>query len=237
MFPKKIILGLLIGISCTLQLTAQSKPTQWDLKSSIDYALKNNIQVQKSKISVSEAKVDLLTAKAARLPSLNGEVSQTLNNSRVASYNGSYNTYGYATGRFSLSSSMTLWNGGQLSQNIQQKGLQVQLEELTSASTENDITTSITQAYLNILYATETVKIDKQTVELSESELKRSKQLLDAGSIAMNDYAQVETQLSSDKYTLTSDQNTLDQYKLVLKQLLELDINDDININIPEIKD
>ncbi|MBP1639290.1 MAG: TolC family protein [Bacteroidetes bacterium] len=237
MFRKKTILGLLVCIGCTLQLFAQQKPAQWDLKNSIEYALKNNIQVQKSKIGVSEAKVDLLTAKAARLPSLDGSVSQTFSNSRVAGLSGSYHNSSSVSGRYSVSSSMTLWNGGKIAKNIEQQGLQVQLQELSSSSTENDITTAITQAYLNILYANEAVKIDKQTVESSEAQLKRAKQLLDAGSTSMNDYAQVETQLSSDKYTLTAAQNTLDQAKLTLKQLLELDINDELNIVFPEIND
>lgn len=233
----KTISGLLIGISCVVHLSAQQIPSQWSLKSCIDYALKNNIQVQKSKISVSEAKTDLLTAKAARLPSLNGEVSQTFTNSRIAGTNGTYSNSSILAGRYSVGASMTLWNGGQISQNIQQQNLNVKLQELTSSVTENDISTSIAQAYLNILYAREAVQTDKQTIEVSESELNRSRQLLDAGSIAMNDYAQIETQLSSDKYTLTVAQNALDQYKLTLKQLLELDINDTIDIAIPDIKD
>jgi outer membrane protein len=237
MFPTKTILGLLIGIVCSLQLSAQQKPAQWDLKSCIDYALKNNIQVQKSKIGVSEAKVDLLTAKAAQLPSLDGSVSQTFSNSRVPGLSGSYHNSSNVTGRYSVSSSMTLWNGGRITKNIEQQGLQVQLQELSSSSTENDITTAITQAYLNILYANEAVKISKQTVESSEAQLKRAKQLLDAGSTARNDYAQVETQLSSDKYSLTAAQNSLDQAKLTLKQLLELDINEELNIAFPEISD
>ncbi|GAT63523.1 TolC family protein [Paludibacter jiangxiensis] len=237
MFPTKIILGLLIGIGCSLQLSAQQKPAQWDLKSCIDYALKNNIQIQKSKIGVSDAKVDLLTAKAAQLPSLDASVSQTFTNSRIAGLSGSYHNNSNVAGRYSVSSSMTLWNGGRISKNIEQQGLQVQLQELSSSSTENDITTAITQAYLNVLYANEAVKIGKQTVESSEAQLKRAKQLLDAGSTAMNDYAQVETQLSSDKYSLTSSQNTLDQAKLTLKQLLELDINEELNIAFPDIKD
>jgi len=237
MFRTKTILGLLVCLGCALQLFAQQKPAQWDLKSSIDYALKNNIQVQKSKIGVSEAKVDLLTAKASRLPSLDGSVSQTFSNSRVPGLSGAYHNSSNVAGRYSVSSSMTLWNGGRITKNIEQQGLQVQLQELSSSSTENDITTAITQAYLNILYANEAVKISKQTIESSEAQLRRAKQLLDAGSTAKNDYAQVETQLSSDKYSLTAAQNTLDQAKLTLKQLLELDINEELNIAFPEIND
>jgi len=236
MFPKKIIIGMLVGISC-LSAFAQQKPTQWDLKSCIEYAHKNNIQVQKSRIGVSSAKVDLLTAKAARLPSLDGSVSQSFSNTKVQDLNGGYRNYSALSGRYSLSSGVTLWNGGRITNNILQQGLLVQSEELTVSQTENDIAIAITQAYLNILYANETVKTNKQTLESSEAQLKRSQQLLDAGSIARNDFAQVETQYSSDKYALVVDENTLVLYKLTLKQLLELGINEELNLTFPELKD
>ena len=45
----------------------------------------------------------------------------------------------------------------------------------------NDIEIAVTQAYLNILYANENVKISRQTVESSAAQLERSKALLEAG--------------------------------------------------------
>jgi outer membrane protein len=237
MTARKFIIAITLATGCTTLLQAQTKPQLWDLQTCIDYALKNNIQVQQSEISVATAKVDLLTAKAARWPSLDGSVTQTFTNSQVQGLNGSYRNESSVAGRYSLSSSLTLWNGGKISKTIGKQKLQVAAEQFSANATQNDITVSITQAYLNILYANEAVKIDTQTLESDEAQLKRSKQLLDAGSIAQNDYAQVETQYSSDKYTQTADLNTLDQDKLVLKQLLELDINETINIAFPDFTD
>jgi outer membrane protein len=49
--------------------------------------------------------------------------------------------------------------------------------------------------------------------------------------------SQLESQLSSDKYKLIVSQTNLDNYKLQLKQLLELNINDDIKIAYPNLSD
>ena len=46
---------------------------------------------------------------------------------------------------------------------------------------------------------------------------------MNVGSIASSDLAQLEAQVNSDNYQLVTSQATLQDYKLQLKQLLELD--------------
>lgn len=236
---KKIIYNLLALMVCGIVHTAvaQQRPTQWDLTSCIEYAHKNNIKVQKAKIAVSESNVDLKEAKAAYLPSLTGDASQSFANSKVADVNGKYNNSSSLSGRYSISSSLTLFNGGKTTNNVRQKTLQARLQELSLKETENDIEVAITQAFLQLLYANETVKTDQQTLETSTAQLKRSNNLLSAGSITRIDYAQVEAQYSSDKYQLAVDQNTLEETKLSLKQLLELGIGDEFDVVIPMLSD
>ena len=59
--------------------------------------------------------------------------------------------------------------------------------------------------------------------------------MLKAGSISAVEIAQLESQLSSDKYQLVVAQNALNSAKLSLKQLLELNLSDEMNLSIPEI--
>jgi Outer membrane protein len=233
---KKLIRNLFVlaALGASVTITAQTKPTKWDLKSCIEYAHQNNIKVQKAKIAVEESKVDLKQSQAAYLPSLTASMSQNLDNAKSVTSN-SFNSS--LKGNYSLSSSMTLYNGGKIANDIKQKSLQTTIQELTLKETKNDIEVAIAQAYLQVLYANETVKTDMQTLETSDAQLKRSKNLLDAGSITKIDYAQVESQYSTDKYQLAVDRNTLDEAKLSLKQLLELGMNDDFQVDIPALTD
>lgn len=233
---KKIIrnLSVLLALSVSCIAVAQTKPAKWDLKSCIEYAHQNNIKVQKAKIAVEESKVDLKEAKAAYLPSLTASASQNLANAKSAT---SSRFYSSLNGNYSLSSNMTLYNGGKIANDVKQKSLQTSIRELSLKETKNDIEVAIAQAYLQVLYANETVKTDAQTLETSAAQLKRSKNLLDAGSITKIDHAQVEAQYSSDKYQLAVDQNTLDEAKLSLKQLLELGVNEAFLVEIPALTD
>ncbi len=102
---------------------------------------------------------------------------------------------------------------------------------------ENDIEIAVTEAYLQILYANESLKTNRQTLETSAAQLARSKELLAAGSIAASDYAQIEAQYSNDQYNVTMAENTLTLNKLQLKQLLELEPTDSFDVYFPELED
>ncbi len=230
---QRFLLFLLLVSSLTIH--AQSTVSTWNLETCINYALQHNIQVQQANIGVESSRIDLLAAKAARMPSLNGAVSQTFSNSKVPTLDNHYVNQSQLSGRYSLSAGLVLFDGNQISKNIQQQRLQVSSNELTVQQTKNSIVVAITQAYLQILYDNESVKTDQQTLSASEAQLKQSKQLFDAGSIASNDYAQVETQYSTDKYTLTVAENSLQQDILALKQLLELGINDSFQPYYPTL--
>lgn len=214
-------------------LTAQDKPARWDLNTCLDYALEHNIQVKKSKVALQQSQENTKLAKAQLFPSLSASVMQGFVNypSADATTNNSY------SGNYSVSANWKLFDGGQRQYAIKQQQLQDNVQELSIRESENDIEIAITQTYLQILYAYEAVRINENTVEVSDAQRKRAKQLLDAGSIAQSDYAQLESQYSTDKYQLVVAQTNLDNYKLDLKQLLELDITEDMDLVIPTLAD
>ena len=72
-------------LSCLLLLPAgmnaeEDAPKQWTLRDCIDYALENNITIQRNRISAESAQEDVKTAKADFLPSLSGNISQRVVN-------------------------------------------------------------------------------------------------------------------------------------------------------------
>lgn len=228
----KIILTILFLTVSLLPLRAQEKPLEWDLRTCIEYARQQNIQIRKSRIMLEENRESLKEAKSQRLPSLAFSSTQNYTNHPMA--DGDKNTY---SGSYDLSASMSLFQGGELKKNVQQLGLQNRVQELTVEEAENNIELSITQAYIQILYADETVNVNEATVEVSKAQLDRGKELFAAGSLSKADLAQLEAQYASDKYQLVLSQSTLDNARLDLKQLLELGINDEMVLVIPELKD
>ena len=115
--------------------------------------------------------------------------------------------------------------------------LQYQVQALTVEEAENNIELAITQAYVQVLYADEAVKINENTVEVSKAQRDRGEELMKAGSLSKADFAQLESQYASDKYQLVVARTSLDNARLELKQLLELGINDEMKLVIPDLQD
>ena len=217
----------------SLTVEGQEKPVQWDLKTCIDYAKAQNIQIKKSKVALQESLENISQAKAELLPSLSFSTSHNLVN-HPKSTTSDKNDY---SGSYGLNTSVTLFNGGKLRTGVKQLELQDKIQELTIREAENDIELSITQAFVQLLYANEAVRINRNTVEISEAQCDRARQLLEAGSISTTDLAQLESQYTSDKYQLVTAETALEDVHLQLKQLLELDIMDELVLLIPEIPD
>lgn len=223
----------------------QHPPTVWDLQTCIDYALKQNLTIRRNRIDAQSAQIDVKTAKAALFPSLSFSTSQNMVNrpyqesssivsgteilksSSKTSYNGNYG----------LNAQWTVYNGTKRLKTIEQQKLNNRVAELDVVTSENSIMESIMQVYVQILYASESVKVNEQTLEVSIAQRDRGQELLNAGSIARSDFAQLEAQVSTDRYQLVTAQATLQDYKLQLKQLLELDGEEEMNVYIPELGD
>lgn len=210
---------------------AQEKPVQWTLRSCLDYALEHNIQIKKSKISYLSGEEDTELAKAQLFPSLSASVTQGLVNypSANAANNLSY------SGNYSVSANWKLFDGNSRTNSIKQQKLLNQADRLSIEQSEDDIQISLIQTYMQVMYALEAVRINQNTVEVSEAQRDRAAELLKAGSLSAVDLAQLESQCSTDKYQLVVAQTNLDTYKLQLKQLLELDINEEIDLAVSSL--
>ena len=237
-------LFIIAVLSSSAGLYAQENKI-WSLQECIDYALEKNIQLQQGKLSLEEADVDVKSAKASLFPNLSfstghnlvnrpyQETSATVSGTEIITSDNN-NTY---NGSYSLSAQWTLWNGGQRLNNIKQQKTNKEIAGLSVAETENMLQEEITKLFVQILYANESVEINKNTLEVSEATYKRAVELFNEGSLSKSDVAQLEAQASNDKYQLVTSESTLRNYKLQLKQLLELDGTTEMVLDMPELKD
>ena len=234
-------------LSAALPLYAQenSNGKEWTLQECINYALEKNIQLQQNKISLQESEIDIKDARASLFPSLSfstghnvvnrpyQEQSNTVSGTEIISSD-EKTTY---NGNYSLNAQWTLWNGGQRLNNLKQQKTNRDIARLTVSETENTLQEQITQLFIQILYADESIQINRSTLEVSKATYKRGQELFAEGSLSKADLAQLEAQVSDDQYQLVTAESTWRNYKLQLKQLLELDGSEEFNLVLPELND
>ena len=213
--------------------TAQEASKTWTLQECLDYAYQNNIQVRQSRNNQLSGIEDTKQAKAALFPSLVASTTQSYTNypSSEVTDNNSY------TGTYGITAGMTIFEGGKLRTEVKRQKVQNQMDALTVEESVNDIRIAIVQAYMQCLYAADAVRINRSTAEASKAQRDRAEEMLRTGSISRVDFAQLQSQYSSDEYQIVVAGSTLDNYKLQLKQLLELDIMEEMNPAVPGVKE
>lgn len=213
--------------------TAQEASKTWTLQECLDYAYQNNIQVRQSRNNQLSGIEDTKQAKAALFPSLVASTTQSYTNypSSEVTDNNSY------TGTYGITAGMTIFEGGKLRTEVKRQKVQNQMDALSVEESVNDIRIAIVQAYMQCLYAADAVRINRSTAEASKAQRDRAEEMLRTGSISRVDFAQLQSQYSSDEYQIVVAGSTLDNYKLQLKQLLELDIMEEMNPAVPGAKE
>jgi len=226
---KKMI--LFMAASCCLSMHAQKK---WTLDECINYAMENNLTLKASKLKQQSAQEDVLQSKAALLPTLSASTNQGLGYSPFdntgadkAYYNGSYN----------VNAQWTVWNGGQNTNTVKQNKLTEEQAELSTNTTANSLQEQITQLYVQILYMSEAIEVNRQSLETSKKNEERGQQMVEVGKMSKADLAQLTAQRASSEYSIVESETQLAKYKLQLKQVLDLDAGTEFDVAIPSTSD
>lgn len=221
-------------------------PKKWTLDECIEYALANNISLKKTRLTKQSSIEDLKSAKADLFPSLNFSTNQSLGyrpwvNDGVSTVtNGTVSTSvnkSYYNGNYGLNASWTVWNGNQNRNNIKLNKLTAQQAELDSAVTANSIQEQIAQLYVQILYLNEAIAVNRQSYETSVKNEEKGREMVSVGNMSKADLAQLTAQTALDQYNIVEAESNLANYKLQLKQLLEITGEQEFDVYIPSASD
>ena len=215
---------------------------QWTLQECINYALQNNITIQKNHLLKLKANEDVLESKAALLPSLSASTSQNVNYTPWVE-SGAVSSDGYSrssvdkvsyNGTYSVNANWTIWNGNRNKNTIKLNQLASEKASIDSVTTALSIQEQIVQYYIQILYSKEAIKVNEQSLEMSKENLSRGQEMLKVGKMSKADVAQLEAQVAQDQYNVVSSQSNVANYKRQLKQLLQITNDEDFDIAVTE---
>lgn len=229
-----------------LSLSTECAAKQWSLRGCIDYALANNIQLQKAKIKEYSALEDVKQSQAALLPSLNLSTSQNVNytpwpqqgRATVADgYVQSSVDKVYYNGSYSLSGNWTVWNGNKNRNNVKLNKVAAEQARLDSATTANSVLEQIAQLYVQILYSNEAIAVTKESLKTSQTNEQRGKTMVEVGKMSKADLAQLTAQRAQDEYAIVEAESNLRNYKRQLKELLQITSDEEFDVAVPSTTD
>lgn len=228
-----IIASLLLAQFSMAQLVSDSQsPKVWSLQDCIDHALANNITLKDAALSTDIAAVEYSRSRSAKLPNLFGSASEILSSGNsIDPITSEYITDQIHSGSLGLNSSMTLYKGNQMNNQIKKNSILLEQGEQQEEVEKNSIVLSILEMYVQALYSKESITIAENNLNASEKEVLRSKARLDAETIALSDYTEAQSQAATNKYIVIAAKNNYAQYIIALKQLLELPPAEELTID------
>lgn len=236
---KKVLTLILVIVTATSTNAMAQNIKKWSLRQCIDYAMDNNIQLQKSKISENVAETELKQAKAGLLPNLSGSMTQSLSyrpfqKSSSNFVNGSITSNSsnktIQNGSYGINANWTVWNGGINTNSIKSKQKDLEITRLESMQQANSIQEQITQLYVQILYSSDAVKVNKEINKKDSIAYVQGQEMLKAGKLSRSDLQQLKAAVSESGYAVVNSITQVRNYKLQLKQLLELQPGEELDI-------
>lgn len=211
----------------------------WSLQQCVEYALENNIQVKQSVINTRYNNNLVNQSESNRYPNLNANIGYGVSFGRALDQT----TYEFTQDQTvqslnpQISSSVTLFNGLIQKNTIDQNKFNYQssLEQLQKL--KNDVSLTIAGQYLQILFNEELLTVAKEQLEVTLTQVDRTKALVDAGSVARGTLLEIQAQRAADELAVINAENNLEISYLTLSQLLELNTDEGFKIVIPQIDD
>lgn len=229
-----------------LSLSTECAAKQWSLRDCIDYALANNIKLQKAKIQEYSALEDVKQSQSALLPSLNLSTSQNVNYTPWPQQGRATVSDGYVqssvdkvyyNGSYSLMGNWTVWNGNKNRNNVKLNKLAVEQARLDSATTANSVLEQIAQLYVQILYSNEAITVTKESLKTSQTNEQRGKTMVEVGKMSRADLTQLTAQRAQDEYAIVEAESNLRNYKRQLKELLQITSDEEFDVAVPSTTD
>tara|TARA_B100001059_G_scaffold113916_3_gene114128 strand:- start:2032 stop:3396 length:1365 start_codon:yes stop_codon:yes gene_type:complete len=203
----------------------------WSLEDCLRYAQDNNMTIKKAYLNIEISKQNYFQSKMALLPNLNGNVSDNTNFGRnIDPVTNQINIDRVRNNNFSLSSSVTLFNGFQNINSIRKSNFDYLSSKYDAEKIANDISVNIVTAYLQLLYNSDLVEVNEQKVSISELQVERISKMVEVGSLPKGDLLNTESQKAQEELQLINAQNQRDIAKLNLMQLLDLPVSESFAI-------
>lgn len=217
---------------------------QWTLKECINYALENNISLQKTQIKKASANEDYLQSKAALLPSLSASSNQNVSYTPWVTSGISGDGYTkssvdkvYYNGSYSVMGNYVIWNGNKNRNQVKLNKLTYEAAALDSATQAQNLQEQIATLYIQICYSTEAIKVNQESYKSSLENENRGKEFVKNGKMSQADLAQLTAQRAQDEYNIVAAESNVKNYKRQLKELLQITNDEAFDIVIPSTTD
>jgi len=232
----KRIIAVSLFLSLTIMQAAYSQDQGWTLEECIDYALQNNIGLQRQALQSENAGVDLIKSKMSLLPDLNFGTDARLGFGRSIDPVTNLITFKQnISNAYSLSTSFTLFSGFAALNSVEAGKFMVMAGLESEKVARNTLVVEIMGQYYQVVYARGMEEAARMQMEQSGRQLERITRMVETGRESVAKKYEMESQVSSDRLTWTVALNNANQAVTALRQMLQLEPGAEFDILLPAL--
>lgn len=228
--PRKIFnrhVLRLATVTTLLTWASVSYAAEWSLEDCLKQAEKASLSLQVSKLGEEQADVAVKNAKIENYPTVSANIGNTL-------YDSPFNGQKQDHYRFNmgLNGSLVIWDGGATSLSVESAQVNKQAASYKTELAVLQVRQNVLNAFFSLLAAKEKIGIANNALDLANAEFENDMKLFEAGSLTRRDLVLSQSDIAQKKVSVLTAEQSLDNAKTTLRQLLELERSEDFEIGI-----
>ena len=217
------ILSFFLLLACFV-MAQERQSYRFSLEDCFHFAVANSYERKSMELTGRSLETTYEQSKQQRLPNLSASVGQNLSN----------NENGWSTsGNVGVGSSVTIYQGGNINNTIEQNRLNLERNEVQLERYDNQLATQILQSFLTILGNQELLNYQLEVLNTSREQVKQGRVRYKVGSILESDLLLLEAQYYSDSNNVVDTRINIENNLLDLKVLLSMNPTDELEIITP----
>lgn len=225
---KNITITAIVCLFSGASLFAQKK---WTLNECVNHAIENNVSIKQIELDNKLSELDKKDAFGSFLPSVNATASHSWNiglNTNITTGILENQTTQFTS--MGVSAGVDIFKGLQHQNRFRRAKLAIISTQYQQLKMEEDVALNVVNAYLQVLFNKEDIKVLKQQMHIDSLQFKRSQELVDAGMVPSGDLFEIKATLATDKQRIIQSEYALLVSKMSLAQLLQLEDFKDFDI-------
>lgn len=228
---SKINILFIILILMSLQISAQER---WTLNQCITYAIENNLQIRDAGLNEKVAEVNYRQSKWNLLPGVSAGTDAGMNYGRSVdpNTNGIVNT-SFFNNSYYMGASVDLFRGFLLQNQIRYQKYRKESAESNRLNATDDLAFEVMNAFFNVVYYEELLKIANEQKALSELNVRKTQILVTNGLKAQTDLLEVKANFEKEELFFIQTANHIASSWIQLKKAMNFPPSQSIELAIP----
>ncbi|KPM31374.1 RND efflux system, outer membrane lipoprotein CmeC [Croceitalea dokdonensis DOKDO 023] len=201
----------------------QAQMKKWTLEECVNYAVENNLTIEQFELNLENVQIDEVDAWGNFIPNLTANTVASERSGLVTNPNTNIIEPGqiFSTSA-GINSGITLFDGLRNIYQLQRAKLNAIATQYGLEDLKDDIRLNVAEAYLQVLSNKEALKVAQAQYQVTEQDLKRTKELVESGVLPRGDLLDIEATAATQEQQIVNGEAQVLIAKVNLAQLLQI---------------